>query len=96
MLRASGVGGVLELARVPFSPAARAWLAAEPGAIEIAVTGGDDYEVLAAVPPEQSGAFEAAASVPVTRIGIVRAGAFEVLGLAGAPAHFASGSYSHF
>jgi thiamine-monophosphate kinase len=96
MLRASGVGGVLELARVPLSPAAQAWLAAEAGAVEIAVTGGDDYEVLAAVPPEQAAAFEAAAKIRVTRIGLVTNGAFEVRGLAGAPVEFASGSYSHF
>lgn len=96
MLRASGVGGVLELARVPFSPAALAWLAAEPTGYEIAATGGDDYEVLAAVAPENAGAFEAAATVPVCCIGIVREGAFEVLGLSGAPVAFTRGSYSHF
>ncbi len=49
MLRASGVGGVVDLRRMPLSNAARAYLAADPQAIEIAATGGDDYEVLAAV-----------------------------------------------
>ncbi len=96
MLRASGVGGVLELAQVPFSPAAQAWLAAQPEGNDIAVTGGDDYEVLAAVPPEQAAAFEAAARIPVTRIGTVREGTFEVRDLAGKTVNFARGSYSHF
>ena len=96
MLRASGVGGVLDLREVPFSDAARAWFAQDAGGIEIAATGGDDYEVLAAVPPEQAAAFEAAATVPVTRIGAVGEGTFEVLDLSGAPARFARGAYSHF
>ena len=96
LLRASGTGGVLELARVPFSPAALAWRAAAPEGIEIAVTGGDDYEVLAAVPPEDAAAFEAAAPVPVQRIGTVRDRAFEVRGFAGELLEFVRGSYSHF
>jgi thiamine-monophosphate kinase len=96
MLRASGVGGTLDLREVPFSPAAQAWFKANAGGIEIAATGGDDYEVLAAVPPEKAQAFEAAAAVPVRRIGVVREGAFEVLGLEGAPARFARSAYSHF
>lgn len=96
MLRASQVGGVLDLREVPFSDAARAWFAADATGIAIAVTGGDDYEVLAAVPRERCEAFEAAAAVPVRRIGTVREGAFEVLDLAGAPVHFAQGAYSHF
>jgi thiamine-monophosphate kinase len=96
MLRASGVGGVLELARVPFSPAAQAWLAAAPEGNEIAVTGGDDYEVLAAVGPQRAGGVETGGAGPRCRIGWVREGTFEVRGLAGEPANFARGSYSHF
>jgi thiamine-monophosphate kinase len=52
MLRASGVGGEIDLRATPFSDAARTWIAAQPAAIEIAATGGDDYEVLAAVAPD--------------------------------------------
>jgi thiamine-monophosphate kinase len=96
MLRASGVGGVLDLREVPFSAAAQAWFQQDAAGNEIAVIGGDDYEVLAAVPPEHAAAFEAAAAVSVRRIGWVREGAFEVLGLAGAPVRFARGAYSHF
>jgi thiamine-monophosphate kinase len=46
-------------------------------AMQTILTGGDDYEILAAVPPERAGAFEAAsrgAGVQVTRIGAVKAG----------------------
>ena len=99
MLKASGAGGRLELARTPFSPAARAYLDAAPAALEIAATGGDDYEVLAAVAPENAQAFEAAAAaagVPVARIGGVAQGPLNILGLDGLPANFVRASYSHF
>jgi thiamine-monophosphate kinase len=100
MLAASRVSGVLDLARVPFSPAARAYFAADPSAIEIAATGGDDYEILATAPPEQAAAFEAAArdaQIPVCAIGRVSSeGGLRVTGLDGAPVSFARGSYSHF
>ena len=100
MLRASGVAGELDLRAVPLSPAARAFLAAEPAAIEIAATGGDDYEVLAAIAPEQCAAFEAAAAaarIVVCAIGRVSEGAgLSILGLDGAPARFERQSYSHF
>ncbi len=100
MLAASGVSGALDLARVPFSPAARAYFAADPAAIEIAATGGDDYEILATTPPERAAAFEAAAreaDIPVCAIGRVSGeGGLRVTGLDGAPMRFARGSYSHF
>ncbi len=101
MLRASGVSGRLDLAAVPLSAAARAYLAADPAALEIAATGGDDYEVLACVPPVSAAEYEAAAaaaSVAVRVVGEVEAGsaALRVVGLDGEPARFARGSYSHF
>ena len=101
MLRASGVGGVLDLRAVPFSDAARAYIAAEPGVLEIAVTGGDDYEALAAVSPDACADFEAAAAaagVPIREIGHVAEGEarLDIIGLDGAPARYARGSYSHF
>jgi thiamine-monophosphate kinase len=101
MLRASGVSGALDLREVPFSPAARAYFAADPGGIEIAATGGDDYEILAAVPQAQAAAFAAAAAaagIAVREIGRVREGAGELLvsGLDGALVRFARGAYSHF
>ena len=77
LCRASGVGAEIEVARVPLSEAARAALAAEPALIETILTGGDDYEIVATVPPAKLARFRAAAAragVPVTEIGRVVAG----------------------
>ena len=57
---------------MPLSDAARAALLAEPALIETLLTGGDDYEILCVIPPDQAGAFEGAAreaGVPMARIG---------------------------
>lgn len=100
MLAASGVAGALDLRWTPFSDAARAYFAVDPAAIEIAATGGDDYEILAAVAPERTAAFEAAAAqarIPVNAVGqVADGGGLRVTGLDGAPARFARASYSHF
>jgi thiamine-monophosphate kinase len=99
MLRASGAGGELDLREVPLSPAAQAYVAAEPAGLEIAVTGGDDYEVLAAIPAGHAAAFEsaaAAAGVAVRAIGRVGSGGFRVIGPDGGEARFGQVSYSHF
>src|SRR5207342_3429254 len=50
LCRASGVGGDIEVARVPLSAAARAALDRDSAVIEPILTGGDDYEILATVP----------------------------------------------
>ena len=50
---ASGVGLRLELDQAPLSPAAQAWLAAQPdrrAALVRLATGGDDYEIVCAAP----------------------------------------------
>jgi thiamine-monophosphate kinase len=76
LLRASGVGADIEVARVPLSAAARAAHKAEPTVIETILTGGDDFEVIATIPPRKLKAFLAAArrtSIRVTEIGRVTA-----------------------
>ena len=76
LLRASGVGADLEISQVPLSAAARSAVAAEPSAIETVLTGGDDFEVVATIPPRKLKAFLAAARrarVRVTEIGRVTA-----------------------
>jgi thiamine-monophosphate kinase len=50
MLRGSGLGGRLRAGDVPFSEPARKVLAREPARLAQVITGGDDYEVLAAAP----------------------------------------------
>ena len=71
---ASGVGAVVDGATVPIDPSARRWFdrhGLDP--LDAAVAGGDDYELLVAVPHEQRRRFAAvgrlARGVPITRIG---------------------------
>ncbi len=77
MLRLEGLGAALAAAQVPLSSAARAAIALEPGLLGKGLTGGDDYEVICCVPPDQATGFEAAAActdVIVTAVGGAEAG----------------------
>jgi thiamine-monophosphate kinase len=101
LCRASGVAAEVEVEQVALSDAARAALAADPALIEKILTGGDDYEVLAAVPPAGIGALRQAASalgVAVTEIGKVVAGEGvpRFLGRDAKPLALAQPSFSHF
>jgi thiamine-monophosphate kinase len=100
LCRASGVGAEIDVARVPLSKAARAAVKAEPRLIEAVLTGGDDFEVVATVPPRKLAGFRAAArraGVAVTEIGHVTAGGGPRFRDAGGHAmRFAHASYSHF
>jgi thiamine-monophosphate kinase len=72
LCRASGCGAEIEATRVPLSPAATALLRAEPGLLPRILTGGDDYELLFAAPPDAAGRIDtlaAAIGTPATRIG---------------------------
>ncbi|MDY7227691.1 thiamine-phosphate kinase [Hyalangium rubrum] len=67
LCEASGVGAEVELAHLPITPAVRAALGPEG-----ALAGGEDYELLLALPPARVKAFERAcarAAQRVTRIG---------------------------
>ena len=101
MLAGGGRSALVSAADVPLSPAARDALAAEPGLIDTILTGGDDYEILCAVPPDaldEALAEARAAGVPLSAIGTVVAGedapAFRMPD--GRERRFASGSFSHF
>ena len=101
MLRVSGVTATVTLARLPLSPAAAAAIAADPALFEIAATGGDDYELIAAVAPDDCAAFEAAAAaagVAATLVGEAAAagGPPRFVGRDGREAAFRRGSFSHF
>lgn len=101
MMRASGVSAAVDLAAVPLSDAARAAMAGDRDAFDAAVTGGDDYEILASVPDAEAEGFEAAArdaGVPVTAIGRVSAGpgGATFRDRDGSPRVFPRGSFSHF
>jgi len=67
----SGVSAVVEAAAVPLSQPARAWLTREPEAIATLVSGGDDYEILCAVPENRRAAFEAAASACGVAVAVI-------------------------
>lgn len=74
---AGPLGMTLAFDALPLSPAARAVLAADPRAKEAILAGGDDYELLIAVPPENRARFlESAANqgIDVTDIGILGTG----------------------
>ena len=95
LCRAAGIGACLEAGAVPLSRAARA---AGPAWVRTCLTGGDDYELLLAVPPGRDAALrDAAAALPVTRIGtFVEAPGMTVLGLDGSPLDIGAGGWSHF
>jgi thiamine-monophosphate kinase len=65
-------GARCEIRRVPLSEAAHAAIELQPALRETALTGGDDYELLAAIPPENACLFVAEAraiGMPITKIG---------------------------
>ncbi len=97
LCRAAGLGAVIEAALVPRSPAARA---AGEAWLETCLTGGDDYELLMAVPPQHAKALVAVAAAQgcgATRIGRFEAGAqVQVLDGAGSVISLDRPGWSHF
>jgi thiamine-monophosphate kinase len=62
MLRLAGMTAEVKAAGVPLSEAGRKILSQAPALTETVLTGGDDYEILCAVPPSQAADFEAEAA----------------------------------
>lgn len=104
LCRASNVTATIRADDVPLSRAARTCLSADPDALETILTGGDDYELLLAIPPENATAFTqsaGAAGTSVHRIGELAGPAstpspITVRGPDGAPRHFDRPGYTHF
>jgi thiamine-monophosphate kinase len=100
MMRASGASAEVDTARIPLSPAARAAVTTNPGLVDLIVTGGDDYEILCAVPEERLAGFlaeTAAVGVPATVIGTVTAGEeLPVFRSPGGARRYKHGAYQHF
>lgn len=72
ILEASGVGAEVEEETLPLSPALARALATDPSLLELALGGGEDYELLFTVPAgreEALAAAAAAATTPVSRVG---------------------------
>ena len=81
------------------SAAARAAVTAEPKLWAAVLGGGDDYELVLAVPRRKRGALQAAAAVvgiDVTRIGHFTSGAGVRLMIGGRPAPLPRKGYVHF
>ena len=97
LCRLGGIGARIEAPLVPLSPSAAA---AGPDWLAACLTGGDDYELLLAVPPARAGilqAIAAAAGVQVTRIGTFVPGQdVAVLDGQGAPVLLDRAGWSHF
>ena len=100
LCRVSEVAATIDVARVPLSDAAKAAIAADAAMLETALTGGDDFEIVCAVPPAKAAGFRAAAAaaqVPVTEIGAIAAGeGARFFGVGGRPLAFKRMSFSHF
>jgi thiamine-monophosphate kinase len=100
LCRVSSVAAEIEVARLPLSDAAKAVLAADPGMLEPALTGGDDYEIVCTVPANKAEGFRVAAqaaNVAVSEIGHIVAGeGARFLGTGGKALSFKRASFSHF
>jgi thiamine-monophosphate kinase len=94
MCLASGVQARIEAELVPMSAAARL---AGPDWLGTRLTGGDDYELLLAVPPDREDTLTTQ-GIPVTRIGTFHSGPPEVIvsDASGEPLAFDKGGWSHF
>jgi len=101
---ASGVQLSLELERVPVSAHAQAWIGRQPdprAAMARLAAGGDDYELVCTVPPDELAAFEAACAaikLRLTVIGSVTASepAGAVCTWEGAPFEPGTPGFTHF
>lgn len=99
LCRASNVAAEIEATRVPLSNAARAAVAADPGLLETALTGGDDYEIVLTLARANLDSFRTAAAtaaIPVTEIGRIVAGAGTRFTRDGKVLSLARPAFSHF
>lgn len=100
LCRASSLAATVHVDKLPVSQPARRAIAEQPALGELPLTGGDDYEILATVSPEEAEAFEAlakSAGIQVTPIGSMHQGSeTHVLGADGKPVSLARAGYDHF
>ncbi|MGE0844845.1 MAG: thiamine-phosphate kinase [Flavobacteriaceae bacterium] len=99
MCAASGVGATVFVETVPLSAPATLALVFQPDLMTTCITGGDDYELLMAVPPANIDALVAAAAqagIQITEIGqFIRAGGARFLSHYGGDVALPSRGYSH-
>jgi thiamine-monophosphate kinase len=93
--KASGVGARLEVERVPIEPAVKT--AFSDKALELALSGGEDYELLFTASKEIIERVKKSASVPVTAIGEITAGkGVTLIDKQGKPFRLARAGWEHF
>lgn len=100
LARVSGLGAKIETAKLPLSNPAHDALTHAPALLSAVLTGGDDYEVLAAVPEAHFAPFAEAAgkaNIAVSAIGVFEpSDGINVVGPAGVPMQLPQLSFSHF
>jgi thiamine-monophosphate kinase len=100
MAKASGLTAEVDLASIPLSAAARLALKADPSLVDTIVTGGDDYELLCAVAPENFDSFMAEArEAGVSALSIGRfcpGNSLPLFSDAKGQKRYEVGSYAHF
>jgi len=99
LCRVSQVATDVDVTRVPLSDAAKAVTAADPAMLEAALTGGDDYEIVCTVPPDNAESLRAAAKaadIALTQIGTIAAGEGVHFLSGGQPLRFKRAAFSHF
>ena len=100
MCAASSCGAQVAVASVPLSDAVAELVAADPGLIATAVTGGDDYELLLAVPPDRvTAVLEAArqSGTAIAEIGaFVQESGLTFLDRDNRPLTFEKAGFTHF
>ena len=96
----SGVAAIVELGRVPLSPAAVELVADDPGLPARLVAGGDDYELLFTAPPEANEeivSLSQSLGLRITEIGVIEAGeGVRLVDAAGKPILIAATGWRHF
>jgi thiamine-monophosphate kinase len=100
MMRASGVSAVVETDQVPLSAAVARAIQASSELMDLALTGGDDYEILCTVPEKALDSFRQEADsigIPLSVIGRVVSGSDRpVFRMNGLERRYDVGSYQHF
>jgi thiamine-monophosphate kinase len=100
MMRASGVSAMVDADRVPLSTAAAKAVLASADLLDLALTGGDDYEILCTVPEKALDSFRQEADsigIPLSVIGRVVSGHDgPVFRMNGLERRYDVGSYQHF
>lgn len=100
VLRASGVGAVLEVDAVPASRALRAAVGGTAARRRLQLAGGDDYELCFTVPPRREPRLAAIARrlrLPLTRIGtVLPTPGLALLDARARPVHLRRAGYDHF